>query len=187
MRLAMLDAAVSFLWPDVMQDCTYLGDDVKRGPSLLGIVRIHPTQDGWVTMLALTDDDFAAVCRALGRDELARDPAFRTSRERLTHADGLAPLLDDATRAFTTEEACARLEKEGIACGGVVPPEHVHADPQVIANEAVAECADARFGAVRMAAPVARFGDSRAPIERLAPLLGEHTDEILSELGLAPR
>ncbi len=186
-RLAMLDAAVSFLWPDVMQDCTYLGDDVTRGPSLLGIVRIHPTRDGWVTMLALTDDDFAGVCKALDRDELARDPRFRAARERLTHALALAPLLDDATGAFTTDEVCARLEREGIACGGVVPPERVHADPQVVANGTLVERGDARFGEVRMPAPVARFDAERAAIAALAPLLGEHTDEILRELGLATR
>lgn len=183
-RLAMLDAAVAFLWPDVMQDHTYAGGDVTRGPSLLGIVRIHPTSDGFITLLALTDADFAGVCRAVGRPELATDARFRASRERLAHADELARLLDDATATIATAALCARLEQEGVACGGVVPPERVHADPQLEANGLIARYEDPRFGAVRIAGPVARFGAERAVPRRLAPALGEHTDQILAELGL---
>ncbi len=182
-RLSMLDAAIAFLWPDVMQDHTYVGDEVARGPSLLGIVRIHPTSDGWITLLALTDADFAGVCRALERPDLAGDERFRESRVRLAHAEALAALLDAITVRFTTAELCARLEREGVACGGVVPPERIHADPQVAANGLVAERDDPRFGAVRMAGPVARFGDTRREPARLAPTLGEHTAAIRAELG----
>jgi crotonobetainyl-CoA:carnitine CoA-transferase CaiB-like acyl-CoA transferase len=184
-RLAMLDVAVAFLWPDIMQEHTYTGEGVEGGPSLLGIVRIHPTHDGWITMLALTDADFAGVCRAIERADIATDPRFREARARLTHAGELAPILDDATRDHTTEDLCARLEKEGVACGGVVPPERVHADPQVIANELIGECQDPRFGTVRMPGAVARFGAARSRPASLAPTLGEHTAEILAELGLA--
>ena len=77
-RLAMLDAALAFFWPDGMMNQTFLGDGVMETPSIASFYRVVASADGHLTVTAITDDQFAGLCRALERPELAEDPRYRT-------------------------------------------------------------------------------------------------------------
>jgi crotonobetainyl-CoA:carnitine CoA-transferase CaiB-like acyl-CoA transferase len=184
-RLAMLDATIAFLWPDVMQAQTYLGPGVTPPASLAGLLSVRRTADGYMTIFAVADPEFAGLCRALGRPELARDERFRDATGRFQHADVLARMLDEATRAQKTASLCARLEAEDVPHAPVNRLESLHEDPQVVANALLVELEHATAGRLRTPRPVAQFAATPASLRRPAPSLGEHGAEVLRELGLA--
>ena len=82
-RIAMLDVAIAFLWPDGMMNHTFLGDDVFRVPPFATIYRIYATADGAITVAALTDAQWADACRAAEREDLDRKSTRLNSSHRL--------------------------------------------------------------------------------------------------------
>lgn len=185
-RLAMLDATIAFLWPDVMQAWTFLGSGVTPPASLAGFLSVRRTRDGHMTIFAIADAEFAGLCRALGRPELAHDERFRDTAGRLRHADVLAELLDAVTREHTTASLCARLEAEDVPHAPVNRLETLHEDAQVVANQLLVELEHASAGRLRTPRPIARFDATPAALRRPPPSLGEHGAELLGELGLGP-
>ena len=183
-RLAMLDAAVAFFWPDGMMNHTYLGDDVAATPSLASFYRVVPSSDGYLTVSAVTDEQFVGMCRALDRPELAEDPRYRTLFDRIKHMAELIPELRAVLKTRTTAEWCERLEKEDVPHAPIHRPEVLHQDPQLIENGALVESEHPIAGPMRQAKPPVRFAKTPAAISRPAPALGEHTGEVLAELGL---
>ncbi|MCZ6823954.1 MAG: CoA transferase, partial [Deltaproteobacteria bacterium] len=103
---------------------------------------------------------------------------------RTRNADLLAELLDRATGAHTTAELCARLEVEDVPHAAVTSLESLHRHPQVIENRLLVESEHPHAGRTRIPRPVASFEATPATLRRPAPALGEHTDELLAELGL---
>jgi crotonobetainyl-CoA:carnitine CoA-transferase CaiB-like acyl-CoA transferase len=183
-RLSMLDAAVTFLWPDVMQADTYLGSGASPPAPLHGILRAHRTRDGFVTLLAISDTEFAGLCRAMGRPELEGDPRYATVAQRMASADSLATLVAGFVAARTTAEVCEALREQGVPVAPVNWPGDVHRDPQVVANRLLEELEHPHCGRVRVPGAVARFATTPASIRAHAPLLGEHTDEVLLAEGI---
>ena len=106
-RLAMLDVAIAFLWPDVMQEHTYLGPGVTAPASLHGFLSVRQTADGYMTIFAIADREFEGLCRALGRPELALDERFRDTAGRFRHADALAGRSSTRRRARAPPRAGA--------------------------------------------------------------------------------
>jgi len=183
-RLAMLDATIAFLWPDVMQAHTYLGPGATPPASLAGFLSVRRTADGFMTIFAIADAEFAGLCRALDRPELALDERFRDTAGRMRHADALAAILDQTTRSRTTASWCERLAAEDVPHAPVNQLEALHEDEQVLANALLVEMEHPRAGRLRTPRPVARFDVTPATLRQPAPSLGEHGAELLRELGL---
>jgi crotonobetainyl-CoA:carnitine CoA-transferase CaiB-like acyl-CoA transferase len=185
-RLAMLDASIAFLWPDGMQQHTYLGSGATAPAPLHGILRAFPTADGFVTLLTISDAEFQGLARALRRPELNRDPRFSSVATRMENIDTLAEIVALETCKERSEAICARLAAEGVPAAPIRMPERIHEDPQVVANGLLLELEHATCGPIRVPGPVARFGSTPSEVRRLAPTLGEHTDEVLTEIGVTP-
>ena len=183
-RLSMLDTAIAFLWPDTMQSYTFLGEGVTPPAPLAGLLSVRQTKDGHMTIFAISDAEFGGLCRALDCPELIDDPRFADVTLRTRNADLLAELLDRATGAHTTAELCARLEVEDVPHAAVTSLESLHRHPQVIENRLLVESEHPHAGRTRTPRPVASFEATPATLRRPAPALGEHTDELLAELGL---
>ena len=183
-RLAMLDTAIAFLWPDVMQAHSFLGPGVTSPAPSHGALSVRRTADGYMTVSAVTNQEFEGLCRALGRPELARDERFRDTATRFRHSDVLAGILDEATGSRTTASWCERLAAEDVPHAPVNRLETLHEDEQVIASALLVEMEHARAGRIRTPRPVARFDATPASLRRPPPSLGEHGAEVLRELGL---
>jgi len=184
-RLNMLDASIAFLWPDVMQGHTFLGEGATPPAHLAGFLSVRKTKDGHMTIFAIADREFAGLCRALDRADLIADPRFADAAGRMRHADVLAELLDAVTARHTTAELCARLAGEDVPHAPVNRVEDLHADPQVVENRTLVEAEHPAAGRTRTPRPVARFDGTPAEPGRPAPVLGEHGEEVLRECGLA--
>jgi crotonobetainyl-CoA:carnitine CoA-transferase CaiB-like acyl-CoA transferase len=142
------------------------------------------TQDGLINVTTMRESHFAVFCRAIEREELALDPRFRTNPARLANLDALNLLIEAALAARTTEAWCRRFAEFGIMHAPVNDYGAFLAHPQVEAASILSWIDHAQTGPV----PIARL-PGREPLQTgeplaSAPRIGEHSREILDELGL---
>ena len=184
-RLAMLDAVIAFLWPEGMARHTFIGSaPVVVRPDARDLV--FETADRYITVGAVSDAEWAGLTHALGHPEWLDDPRFQTPAGRVKHADARLELTAEVLKTRTSAEWLARLEAEDVPCAPVLSRAEVIADAQVAANELIVESDHPQAGRMRQPRPAARFERTPAEIRSPAPLLGEHTDAVLTELGISP-
>jgi len=184
-RLAMLDAVIAFLWPEGMARYTFAGaakQAVRPGAPDL----IFETADGYITAGAISNAEWKGLARALGHPEWIDDPRFKTPAVRMINLKQRLKLTAQVLRTGSSAQWLARLEAHQVPAAPVLRREQVLDDPQVAANRLIVESEHPHAGPMREPRPAARFDETPAAIRRPAPLLGEHTDEVLAEIGLAP-
>ena len=160
----------------------------RTGASLPGIApsNVYPTADGQVLVAANQDSVFRRLCAAMDRPELADDPRYATHGARGENADELDGLIADWTRARTAAEVLEPLHAAGVPAGLVYTPADMLGDPHFTARESIVRVPDPVFGEVAMPAVVPRLSETPGTVRRPAPRLGEHTDEVLTDvLGLS--
>jgi crotonobetainyl-CoA:carnitine CoA-transferase CaiB-like acyl-CoA transferase len=119
----------------------------------------------------------------IGRPELAQDPRFLTNGERMKNLAALTPLIAERLRTRASAEWIREFEAAGVPVGPVNKIGDMLADEQVHAREMVVEVDHARAGRVKALGHPIKFSESRAEVKRAAPVLGQHTREVLGELG----
>jgi crotonobetainyl-CoA:carnitine CoA-transferase CaiB-like acyl-CoA transferase len=184
-KVPMIDASLAFFWPDGMMAHTLLDDDVEGGITLYELYRLTETADGHLIYFAASDSEAHGLYRALGRADLVEDPRFGDFGARSENAEELGQILYDEFRKWSTKDIAQRLVDEQVPSGPVHTLEEVLADPQVAHNDVVFEREHPTAGTLRQVKPAARFDKTPAEVGRMPPLHGEHTDEILAELGYA--
>jgi len=184
-RVSMLDSVVAFLWPSDMASQTFVGGEIPQQEAASFIDLVYETADGYVSVAVQTDREWAALARALDRPGWLEDPRFATPALRQENIDERLALTQEVLRTRATDEWLARLEREGVPCAPVLTRGAMISHPQIEANATVGEHAHPQAGRVREARPAARFSATAPERRRGAPLLGEHTDEVLAEAGYA--
>ena len=183
-RLSMLDVAVAFLWPDGMMQHTFLDDGrVSHAPHVADGYLVRATKDGHLALMATSERQFPALCRALGATWMD-DPRFATLNDRNANADALSIEMSTAIAAWDSVTLVAALHAQDVPCAVVNPVANVHLDPQVAHNGSVIEHERPWLGLVREPLPPVSYSATPAGLGRHAPRHDEHTDEILAELGL---
>lgn len=183
LRLNMLDATVAFLWPDGIMSELLLGDGVAWQPPISRGYSVKRTADGFVTVSYLTDAQFRSFIAAVGHPELAVDSRFATTEDRIRHSADLKAVVDAALVGMTSEQVVAALDEADVPCAPITALGDLHLDPQIIANRTIVETDHPRAGRMREAKPPVSFSGTPAAIGGPAPALGQHTDELLAELG----
>ncbi|MGV2975170.1 CaiB/BaiF CoA transferase family protein [Roseibium alexandrii] len=186
--MALLDAQVGVL---ANQALNYFvtGKTPKRlGNAHPNIVpyQVFPASDGHLIIAVGNDGQYKRLCGVLGRPELADDPKFATNAARVASRTELVAILTEETAARTRDDLLAALEMEGVPAGPINSVEDVFEDKQINHREMKVDlpATDVDGGSVTSVRTPIRFKNGSLVLERAAPALGEHTAEILAELGL---
>ena len=162
----------------------YLGDADIRGLSATN--RHYQTEDcRWVFVLCPHEQHWVGLCRAMKLETLLSDPRFETPKKRAEHDEALVEILSAAFRGKSAAAWIAALQQAGvpIALGQTV--EEVLSDPHCLQTNVFTDQDHPQFGHVRLLGVGPRFSEMSGVIRRHAPLVGQHTDEVLTELGYA--
>ncbi len=185
-RIAMLDAGLSFFWPDGMLRHSLIGDDVENFIVPGERYQLMATKDGQLILWMGTANQMRAGLRAVGRDDIADDPKQR-GRSMLDAAQELAraEAMQSGLAKLTTEEAYQRLIEHEIPAAPVLDHEQVFEDPQITHNEVLVEGEHPVYGRYRRARAAVRFSQTATTTTAAPPLYGEQSQAILNELGLS--
>lgn len=182
-RLSMLDAVMAFLWASDYNAQTFPDRPTTNQRAASFIDLIYETADGHMTVAVMSDKEWLALTRAFDKPEWREDPRFATPAARDQHIDERLEMTQEVLRTRTTAEWLEILEREGVPCAPALTRNLAVEHPQVRDSGILVEVDHPTAGRLRQARPAARFEGTPAGIRRGAPELGEHTDEILRELG----
>jgi crotonobetainyl-CoA:carnitine CoA-transferase CaiB-like acyl-CoA transferase len=182
-RLSMLEAVLAFLWASDMSGQTFVGDEPARQEAASAIDLIYETADGYITAAALTDRQWNGLAHALERPEWLEDERFKTPALRQKNIDARLQLTQEVLITRPTAEWLDRLTRVGVPCAPVLTRNQVIRHPQVQEMGIVVETKHPAAGRLRQSRPAARFSRTPPGIRHGAPELGEHTQEVLAELG----
>jgi formyl-CoA transferase len=157
-----------------------------NGHSTISPYALFATSDGHVNICVGNDAQFVRMCQGIGWDDLATDPRFRTNSDRLANKRQLFDQLKARLAVLPTATIVDSLETSGVPVGPVRRMDELFADPRVLARGMVVQLARSDFtGPIRTPNGPWKI-DGRVPVAtRSTPLLGEHTEEVLREIGLA--
>lgn len=139
--------------------------------------------DGHLTIGAANDRNFAKLTTVLGHPEWAADPRFVTNHLRVQHRTELAALIEEITGTAPVAAWLERLDAAGIPCGPILNYEQALSTPQAIAREMVAEVDHPILGRLKTVGTPIKMSETPLNPGRRAPMLGEHTDEVLANAG----
>ena len=183
--VAMLDAAIAFLWPDAAMDVALLADDAQRRPTLGANYAVTRLADGFCSGAAVSDAEFRGWCAALGHPEVADDPRYASTASRGANMMDLIATMSEYASQTNVADFLRRAEEHDVPASPINSLADLPDDAQVRHNEVFVERDHPAAGAVREPRPAPRFSTTAAtPSARWAPSYGEHSDEIVDELGL---
>jgi formyl-CoA transferase len=182
---SLVDAGVAL---SVWEAAEYFSKGVAPGPLGSAHRMLAPYQaircaDGYITLGAGTDKLFARLCGLLEHPEWASDPDFVTAGDRVANRSELIGRIEAITARQSRTHWLERLEQHGIPCGPINDYPTTFADEQVRARGMIATVDHPTLGPQRMTGSAIKMSATPPIVNRRAPLLGEHTREVLEEAG----
>jgi CoA:oxalate CoA-transferase len=144
---------------------------------------LFPTRDGEIALAPADDAFFGRLADALGEPGLKTDPLYATQAARVANRARINAIVGGKLAAGTTAYWVETLNRAGVPSGPVNSVAAVFEDPQVLAQDMVLDVEHPGFGVVRMLGFPVKLSETPCRVRRTAPGLGEHSDEILGELG----
>jgi crotonobetainyl-CoA:carnitine CoA-transferase CaiB-like acyl-CoA transferase len=188
-EVSLLESLLSILHP---HSSSYLNAGLVGKPHgnshpMIAPYDLIPTADRPIYLPSGNDGQWRRLSAIIGHPELADDPRFRTNQDRVSHRRELLDILEAEFQKWPASELCQKLWAAAVPAGPVNSVDEVYADPQVLQREMIQEIAHPTLGAgvVRLPGFPVTLSQTPASLRRHPPLLGEHTDEVLTELGYA--
>jgi len=157
----------------------------NRHPTIVPYETLEAS-DGEFVIAVGNDDQFRRFCQVLGTAELGTDARFATNRGRVANYAELRPMLSQVLVTKTREEWVRLLKTAGVPCGSVRAVAETLEDPQLAARDMIKELEHAAAGTIRVLGVPVKLSETPGAVRTPPPLLGQHTDSILQELGLPP-
>ncbi|MDS1139989.1 CaiB/BaiF CoA-transferase family protein [Pusillimonas sp. SM2304] len=184
--VALLDCHVAML---ANQNLNYMTSGVaptRAGNAHQNVVpyQVFAASDGHLIVAIGNDSQYRAYCQVMGRPDLAEQPGYATNSQRLINRVALIQELEAIMKTRQRDDWIAALQKAGVPCGPINNIEQVFQNPQVQAREIWKTLPHPVAGTAPTTANPIRYSDTPIQYRMAPPLLGEHTDEILAELGL---
>jgi formyl-CoA transferase len=147
----------------------------------------YKTADGYINVAASGDGMWTRICKLFGHEELASDARFKTNELRAKNRAALNAVMNQALAKRSSAEWIEALNKIGVPTGPIYKMDEVFADPQVQHIKAAVEVEHPRLGRIKILNQAAKLSRTPAEIKTATPEIGQHTDEILGELGYEPK
>ncbi|MFI5615022.1 CaiB/BaiF CoA transferase family protein [Amycolatopsis sp. NPDC051903] len=187
-EVSLLDTAISQMGY-LAQNYWASGEAPRRmgtGHPALCPYQAFETSDGDLMVGVGNDAQWRRLCAAASLDDLLEDPRFATTASRVAHREVTVRLVADVIRRRTTEAWLTLLRSSGVPCSPINTLAQALGHPQVDARELLVRYADPVLGPVQTVGLPVKFDGQPRDITRPAPLLGQHTEDVLGELGLSP-
>ena len=184
-EIALLDVAIMQMGQFVAM-YTMTGELPQRmGSGYLAAApyQAFETQDGYVLIAVTTDEMWKNLCRALKLDHLYSNPKYASLEGRVKSRPDLAAEVSQATRKYRSKDLETLLVEGSVPCGRLMNIDEIIADPHVQLRNIMAEVEDPQRGKIKIIKTPIFVSGKPPEITRRAPLIGEHTAEILEELG----
>jgi crotonobetainyl-CoA:carnitine CoA-transferase CaiB-like acyl-CoA transferase len=143
----------------------------------------YETADGWINIGGANQSNWLRLLDVLGATELKDDTRFADNDRRMANKTALDEVLTRYFKQRACREWLAALEVAGVPAGPILSVPEMHKDPQALAREMITTCDHKRYGKVKTIGFPVKFSETPAAIVRGAPVLGEHTREVLREHG----
>jgi len=140
-------------------------------------------QDGYITVGAANDRNWGRLCRVLGLERVHEHPDFATNAGRVKHRETLQQIIEDVTIDRPKAHWLKVLEDAGVPCGRINTYPDVFAQPHVLERGMLQEVDHRVGGRIRQIGPAVKCSQTPPRIRRAAPLLGEHSEDVMMELG----
>jgi CoA:oxalate CoA-transferase len=150
----------------------------SRHPSITPF-QAFSTKDDYIVICIGNDRLWERFCKAIKRADLAKDKRFEVNAKRHQNHHVLMPILEEVFRARSAEEWIRLMEKEGIPCGPINTVDKVVSHPQIRAREMIAEIDHGSLGKIKMPGLPIKLSLTPGKVDKPAPRLGEHTEEVL--------
>jgi crotonobetainyl-CoA:carnitine CoA-transferase CaiB-like acyl-CoA transferase len=164
---------------------TFVSPDLPKRQPIARRDLIYESQNGYVVVSTVAHREWQGFCRAAQKPEWLEDPRFQSTAGLVANAKERLDLMAGVIKTRSTEDWLEVLDREDVPCAPVLTRDEVHLHPQVQANGIIVEDEHPVVGRVRQARPAERMDRTPSEITRGAPVLGQHTDEVLLEAGLA--
>jgi crotonobetainyl-CoA:carnitine CoA-transferase CaiB-like acyl-CoA transferase len=182
-HVAMLDVMLSYLWPEGMMQYTVVGKEDKFPDANDRPDLVFKTLDGYLTCGTISDSEWQGFCKASGDPELAKDERFATPTARSLNATARINKMQEYIGQRTTAEWLERLDAADVPCAPILRRSEIVKNEQVVARGIITELDQPGVGRIRQPKPAAQFAVNQSAIKGPAPRIGEHSREVLRELG----
>jgi crotonobetainyl-CoA:carnitine CoA-transferase CaiB-like acyl-CoA transferase len=186
-KVAMLDVMISYLWPEGMSQYTVVGAEAAAGDPNDRPDLVFKTTDGYITAGTISDSEWQGFCKATRDPELANDPRFATPGARSVNATARIHKMQEYIAQHSTAEWLERLDAADVPCAPILRRGEIIHNEQVVARGIITEFDQPTVGRVRQPKPAARFELNESAIGGPAPRIGEHSREVLAQLGYDER
>jgi crotonobetainyl-CoA:carnitine CoA-transferase CaiB-like acyl-CoA transferase len=186
-KVAMLDVMISYLWPEGMAQYTVVGAEAAAGDPNDRPDLVFKTTDGYITAGTISDSEWQGFCKATRDPELANDPRFATPGARSVNATARINKMQEYIARHSTAEWLERLDAADVPCAPILRRGEIIHNEQVVARGIITEFDQPTVGRVRQPKPAARFELNESAIGGPAPRIGEHSREVLAQLGYDER
>ena len=178
----MMDAWAACSLSDMMPVDAFMPNDMDD-PEPLAVLRTFATKDGYVVGMALQDNHFEGLCKALECEELLQREGMRNVGERIGDFGPWLDAIEEVMKNFTSEDLLARLDKHEVPFGPVKTVREFQQDPQALHNRTIFDAEHPDAGTMRYIRYPGHMSDTPASLHKHAPRLGEHSADILREAG----
>jgi crotonobetainyl-CoA:carnitine CoA-transferase CaiB-like acyl-CoA transferase len=185
LHVPMLDATLAFFWPDGMMHKTLIGDGVEVPICLSDLYRVYKTSDSHVISFFQSPSELTGLANALERSDGLDDPNLLDVAEHLKDFQGFVDRVQNEVSKFTTAQIVERFVEQEVPVAPVLDHDEVLVDPQVQHNGSVVEFDHPIYGTYRQAKQPVQFSVTTTEPALQPALHGEHTTEVLGELGYA--
>jgi crotonobetainyl-CoA:carnitine CoA-transferase CaiB-like acyl-CoA transferase len=187
-EIGMLDVMAALLTYQAGLYWNAGGRPTRRGNQHPSIVpyEVFQAADAYLTLGVANNSLWERTCRALGREDLTRDPRFDTEANRVANRDALIPILNEVFAAAPADEWLVRLERAGVPAGRIKTVAEVCESPHLAARGMVVKLPHPKAGEITAMGVPIRLWDTPGAASVPPPLLGQHTDEILVRLLRIP-